>query len=575
LASRRRSFKAPSSARVAIIGLVPAGDPKHPLPFAFRELTDDEFDELVYLVAHVADPSVVKTRAPDGGLDTVRLAEDDPTRATWGIQAKLHREQIKWPDCKKSLDRAVEQWKTPHVTFAFPRDLTQGQHSNHVKHLVGRHAGVKVDWWGATKLTAVMTGSDAGRAIARRFFHAEDPADVVDRALRAGGPLRTPADLLEREGAIGDFLRTASPHFDFHTTRRPTSHEAVAQAPNAAMRLEFADEEQQLFVDMVPRTAAALEHYGPKGSFAFKDHERAVALLDDVQRHGGRATLGEATVRFDRIPPPFDELLSEFEGVVSVRAEREAQPWAARITAETDEGKATLDLDLAPAQAEPSWDAKLVGQRHGVTVELRFVWRHDDGVGTVATTWRLTGVMGSVEERAQALAVIVALHGEGTFAVTDRDERRPAMILATERRSMPDGLRGLRDFYRNLAEIEAFAGKSIGPPPEEFGADDVHNVAYLAHLLRRGRLGGTIKSGKVFVSAEAVSHFRRSGNEIEIRDNLMAKLFGRDVHVADRVLHLPPMQVRHATRRPEGVWEVELVPVAGDEARMETEFRRP
>lgn len=90
---------------------VPSGDPKHPLPFPFRELTDDEFDELVYLVAHDADAEVVKTRAPDGGLDTVRLAKDDPLRATWGIQAKLHREQIKWPNCKESLDRAVEHRK--------------------------------------------------------------------------------------------------------------------------------------------------------------------------------------------------------------------------------------------------------------------------------------------------------------------------------------------------------------------------------------------------------------------------------------------------------------------------------
>lgn len=126
---------------------MPSGDPKHPLPFPFRGLSDDEFDELVYLVAHVADSAVVKTRAPDGGLDTVRLAEDDPLRAMWGIQAKLHRDQPKWANCKESLDRAVEQWNVRHVTFAFHRNLTVGQHKNFVKHLVGRHRGVKVEWW--------------------------------------------------------------------------------------------------------------------------------------------------------------------------------------------------------------------------------------------------------------------------------------------------------------------------------------------------------------------------------------------------------------------------------------------
>lgn len=207
-----------------------------------------------------------------------------------------------------------------------------------------------------------MTSSEAGRTIATRFFHAEDPADLVDRATRAGGPLRTPADLLEREGAIGDFLRTAGPHFDFHTTKRPRSEQEVPRTPHAAMRLEFGRGEQQVIVDAIPRTGAALEHYGPRASVAFKDRERATALLNDVQGHGGRATLGDATVLFDRIPPPFDQILSEIEGVVSVRAEREASPLAARITADTDEGTATFDVDLAPATPERNWDAKLASR---------------------------------------------------------------------------------------------------------------------------------------------------------------------------------------------------------------------
>lgn len=82
---------------------MPAGDPKHPLPFPFGSLTDDEFDSLVYLLAQVSDPKVAKLRAPDGGLDTVRPSDDDPLVAAWGIQAKLHREHIKWADCRRSL----------------------------------------------------------------------------------------------------------------------------------------------------------------------------------------------------------------------------------------------------------------------------------------------------------------------------------------------------------------------------------------------------------------------------------------------------------------------------------------
>ncbi len=173
------------------------------------------------------------------------------------------------------------------MTFAFPRDFTHGQHKNFVKHLAGRRAGVKVDWWGATKLTAVMTGSEAGCAIANRFFHSEGPVELVDRATRVGGSLRTPPDLLEREAAIGDFLRTTGPHFDFHTTNRPKSDEEVPLTPNAALRLEFGPRRSaSCIVDAVPRTAAPLEHYGPKGSMPFNDRKRGAALLNEIQGHG-------------------------------------------------------------------------------------------------------------------------------------------------------------------------------------------------------------------------------------------------------------------------------------------------
>jgi hypothetical protein len=68
---------------------------------------------------------------------------------------------------------------------------------------------------------------------------------------------------------------------------------------------------------------------------------------------------------------------------------------------------------------------------------------------------------------------------------------------------------------------------------------------------------------------------RRSGSDIEVREKLIARLFAREVYVADRVLHLPPMQIRQATRLATGDWEVELVPTTGDEAPMTMEFQRP
>lgn len=554
---------------------MPAGRPKHPDSFPFRDLTDDEFDELVYLLAHVVDSRVLKLRAPDGGLDTVLPVESDRSRAEWGIQAKLHREHIKWASCKESLDRAVDVWQASRVTFAFPRDLTANQHRNFVRHLDGRIPGVEVDWWGSTKLTALMTSGEEGRLVAKRFFHAEDPADIVDRASRAGGPLRTPTDVLDRYGAIGDFLRASDPHFEYKAVVRPRSGDEAPRTPNAVMRLEFSRGDEQLFVDAVPRTPSAAEHYGPRGAMRFDDAERAVALLRKVQSLGGRATLGHANVRFERIPAPFDQMLTEIDGMVTVRAEAEATPLASTVIVDTETGNASVDFDLIPEQPEQEWDAKLVGRRHGITLELRFVFRHDVASGRLEITWRLDRPSGSASERLTALNFVVGLHGRGTFAVSDREGRLAPVTQSTESRTVPAGLSELRGVYRDIVDIEDFAGTSLAPLPDDFTGEDAYHLAYLAELVRRQRVDGTVTSGTMEVGAEALRQFRRTGSDIEIRSKLIARLFGRAVYVADQILRLPPMQVQSAIRRSSGLWLVRLVPASGRSGRMDVEYRRP
>lgn len=427
-------------------------DPRHPEPFPFASLTDDEFDELVFLLAQTSDRGLVKLRAPDGGLDTVSPSLDDPAVATWGIQAKLHRQHIKWSECRRSLDRAVEHWRPGRVTFAFPRDLTENQHKLFHKHLTGRHAGTAVDWWGASALTGTLLARPAARAIAKRFFNSEDPMELADRAIRAGAPLRTAQDLLERKELTGEFLQTADPHFAWVSIERPRSEEPVARTPGAVMRLEFGNGQLEQLFDAVPRHASVPEHFAPSGSVGFEDaatSRKAAELLRQVTSVGGRADLGAAKITLDRIPAPFDELLADgISGIVSVRARREAPPWAARFTANTNEGDAALDMDLAEEEPEPAWDARMVGRRHGLKVELRFVWSHSEGAGSLNVHWDLSRAEGNAEERARVLAFVIALHGTGTFTIADREETRPSTTQPTVPGWIPSGLRQLRRLSR-------------------------------------------------------------------------------------------------------------------------------
>lgn len=549
---------------------MPAADPKHPISFPFGALTDDEFDELVYLLAHTQDPAVDKLRAPDGGLDTVRPAEDDPLIAEWGIQAKLHRQHIKWSECKNSLDRAVEVWEARAVTFAFPRDLTQPQHKLFHKHLRNRHPDVKVDYWGASKLTALLLASPQGRGVAKRFFHTEDPADLADRAIRARGPLRTAEDLLERETVTGEFLRTADPHFDWTTTKRSRSPQPPHRTPGSVLRLEFAKDDEQFFADAVPRSPASLELAAPRGALAFptrEEWERAQELIADVQEYGGRAELGPTQVRLDQIPAPFDELCREpFDGRVLIRAHREVHPWAATVSASTDEGTASLDIDLTAEEPGDEWDVQLAGRRFGLTIELRFVWSHSERAGRLEFRWVFHRATGTAAERAQALALLIALHGTGTFEVRDREGQRPSLSEQTQPTPLADDLRHLHRIYEDLATIERFAGASFGPPPDEVTYEVAQQLAWLAQALATGSYDGTITSAQMRCGPDAVAGFRSGGNAIEIRQTLCAQFFGRELPVAEQVARLPLMVIKEAIRvpRPEALWDVVLIPATGD-----------
>lgn len=463
-------------------------------------------------------------------------------------------------------------WRAPKVTFAFPRDLTLGQHKLFHKHLTEPHPGVELDWWGETKLTGQLLQSPAGRGIAKRFFHTEDPADLADRAIRAGGPLRTADDLLEREGATGEFLHTADPHFDWVATKRTRSSVPVARSPGAVMRLEFGKGDQELIADAVPRSASALEHFAPQAALVFPDEaewERARELLEAVASEGGRADIGAATMRFEQIPAPFDELLTEgMEAEIRVRARREVPPWAAAISADTDEGSATVDVDLVSEEPEDEWDAKLVGRRHGLTIEMRFVWSHSKRSGELQVRWHFTRATGTTEERAQVLTLLIALHGTGTFEIRDREEQRPALTDRTVPATVPDDLRYLQRLYEDLATIQRFAGATFGPPPDETTYDEARELAWLAESLLAGGYDAAMQSAKMTCGPEALKSLKRSGSDIEVRETLCARFFGRELPVAQQSVKLPHVTTRQAVRipGPDPLWEVELIPTSSDSA---------
>ncbi len=148
-------------------------------------------------------------------------------------------------------------------------------------------------------------------------------------------------------------------------------------------------------------------------------------------------------------------------------------------------------------------------------------------------------------------------------------EKRPVRPLLN-RRSPVGSLQGCDscDVYQDLADIQQYAGRTFGPPPDEVTAAEAEQLAWLAQAVRSSGYDADISSVRLTCGPEALATFRRSGSDIELRETLVANFFGREVPVAERTTRLPLMIVHSATRLEDALWEVDLVPMSCTTVRI-------
>lgn len=154
----------------------------------------------------------------------------------------------------------------------------------------------------------------------------------------------------------------------------------------------------------------------------------------------------------------------------------------------------------------------------------------------------------------------------GTFEIRDREQQRPELRERTVPASVPDELRYLRRLYEDLVTVQGFAGATFGPPPDEATYEEARELAWLAHALRAGGYEATMHSAKMRCGPESLAAFKRSGSDIEVRETLCARFFGRELPVAQQSVKLPLMTVKQAIRvtGPDPLWDVELAPALRD-----------
>jgi hypothetical protein len=231
--------------------------PLGPRRFDLPGLPPDDFEALCFRLARLEIPGVSGTRAPDGGADALLANPTGGYQRAW--QAKNHRRKIDWRKCRESLDRVVETYSITHLTFCFSVDLTVADWPQ-LEELRGRHAGVEVDHWGASELEARMVATEEGGRVARSFFG--DPAgsaELIVRAIRAGGELESTDHAVERVRAVGEYL-DGDAFFIY-----PISHYPNGAGPpvpsGTTISVEYPDGGRVVRVDAVPRDAEAAERF--------------------------------------------------------------------------------------------------------------------------------------------------------------------------------------------------------------------------------------------------------------------------------------------------------------------------
>lgn len=499
-----------------------ARDPLGPRRLTFAGMSDDDFEEFVYLVVLIEFPEAIRLHAPEGGADSVLKAGEKYVRC-W--QAKRYVSNIHWAKCKASLDAAVERYGMSHYTFCFARDLTGPQLEKFDEHLVGRHKGVEVDHWSANKLTSFLLGTPYGKAVESRFWgNPEADASAVMVAVRAGGALETGTDALERLRAMAEFFENHDPYYEYVSTTGPASR-TPAPMTGAVMSVALTEDGKTVRVDALARTRATLERL-PRGTFSVTGPEdverfrRTVAL-------GGEETFRVSDLEMTDLPAAFAGMGLGGEAEIKVKAERRKPvPWDATVTVETDRGSASVDLDLRPTEPPEGWEGALSARAPGglgLTFALR--WRDRLG-GQSQMSWAFRLGEGTLTEQVRALAFIEAMHGAGTVTVRDRDGGHRVVTHHTRERPVPDLARIGKRLVDDLLVIEQQSGIPI-TIPDEIDRETMDRIAEAAYVIRTGQSRMTFTEVVADISPEQYEQWSKEpGAEVGLSLGFQLNLFG-------------------------------------------------
>ena len=517
--------------------------------FDFLGLTPDRFEELVFLLAALEIPGLVRTANPDGGLDAL-VPADASGRVPRGIQAKHHTRGPSATKCAKSLRDAIAAHRPEHVTFAFPSNPTSGQIAAFQKKVVAMDSAVEVDYWGASQLTSRLIGSDDARRVARHIFGDED-TERLERLIRAHQNVDDGAQALEALGAGADLL-DSDPYFLYSVGARPGELPAPPPAQGSVMRLEVIDEHGVRHVDAVARPGTSQEQL-PQGRFVLEGEE-AIERWQRFQSEGGDITFEDVGFEFEKLPKHLAPLWDGMErGDVMIRSGQRPRR-SILMEVDGDAGTFSAEVQLGPTVPKEEWEHAVAGSIGTAVLTINSRRRGDGGEANIDWSWRAG--RGSNREQLQGLQFLQAVAGEGSLRLMDPESRAVFTEGPTPDIAFDQDMAALTTVYEDVVSLEEWLETTI-EVPDEILAGDANALRRIARLIEGVEGSWTNAS---FILGPAGPKEIEAEGIFQLRQKMGAQLFGREYQLGELATYINAYRLDSTRTGADGSTEFFLVP---------------
>ncbi len=535
------------------------------------DLTDEDFELLVFQLVEADEPSAKKLANPDGGADVVVPGVDGARPHVH--QVKRYPQNIWWNKCEKSLDQAVKTHTPAQVTFVFPRDLSAALSTKFDSRLRNRHPGVAVDYVGLSDLHVLV---ERHPEIAARAFERirNDALRAAQRQIAQGGqPLETGLDFVQRTTELSKFASEQDLYFrqQMATGEASTFQDPVwDEVPFMTMKAIGGD--HVVRVDFWPREGVEV----PPPTWSFTDNDagrEAFELAREQLARGEEARISD-TVVVHAITTPhlLRELGGEFppaegQGVAIVQP---SAPTPFRLEIETDDGEIVVrEFEVRSVLPRTPGNIDFVGLDGQLRVELEL----RPGADKMTRLHFSITASSNSSARANAAAwVALDAFGRNKKVTLYAPGILPAGGLSETTGGLSEEGTERAHFMRQLAEdivtIEERVGQEI-PIPDQFEHEDLVEIANAVQMIESGEGKGTVTRIEFIFPPDALAahlELLETGSYV-VKRPVPVKIFGGTLIIGQGEMHLPPMKVvdqQPTAGHPSAPIRVEVVPATAD-----------